>query len=93
MNHLEIDDIISFVSLTEINDEAIKLLDYVNGHIRKCGSCLNLVRAFQMIYDEFSNLDTEKTFREYVLRLLVEQSEKEYFAKTQDVDDELDKYM
>lgn len=77
MNHLTVDDIIRFVSLTELNDEAIKLSAAVNGHIRKCGKCLERVRAFQMIYDEFSAVETKADFRKYVLEsILVSGAEK-----------------
>lgn len=35
MEHLTVDEIIEFVSLTELNNEAINLFASVNGHIRK----------------------------------------------------------
>lgn len=58
MKHLSIDEMLDFVSLTEMNSESIKFSATVNGHIRKCAKCLQLVRSFQMIYDEFSGIDT-----------------------------------
>lgn len=67
MEHLTVDEIIEFVSLTEFNSKSLSLSATVNGHIRKCGKCLELVRAFQLIYDEFSRLNTRMSFREYAL--------------------------
>ena len=68
MNHLTVDEIIDFVSLTELNTEAIALSAAVNGHIRKCERCLKVVRAFQMIYDEFSKLNSDENFKKYALK-------------------------
>ena len=72
MKHLTVDEIMDFVSLTELNSEAIRLSAYVNGHIRQCEKCLNLVRAFQMIYDEFSRLCIEGNFKDFVIENLLE---------------------
>ena len=66
MKHLTVDQIIEFVSLTELNGEAIKLSAAVNGHIRRCGKCLELVRAVQSIYDEFSKLHAGVDFKRYL---------------------------
>lgn len=65
MKHLTVDEIIDFVSMTELNNEAIQLSGAVNGHVRKCEKCLNLVRAFQMIYDEFSERNMRGHFKTY----------------------------
>ena len=67
MDHLTVDQIIDVVSLTKLNKEAAELSAAVNGHIRRCDKCLRLVRAFQMIYDEFSQLSTSGDFRKYIL--------------------------
>lgn len=74
MNHLTVDEIIGFVSLTELNTEAIELSAAINGHIRKCEKCLKLVRAFQMIYDEFSELNSNGDFKKYVLKKVSEKT-------------------
>ncbi len=66
MKHLTVDEIIEFVSLTEYNDEAIKLSSAVNSHIRNCRECLELVRAFQTIYDEFIDMGKNGDFKKYV---------------------------
>lgn len=52
MNHLTLDEIIDFVSLTEINEESIQLMGKVNAHIAQCRECRELVRSYQLIYDE-----------------------------------------
>ncbi len=66
MNHLTIDQIIDFVSMDVLNEQTLALAACVNGHIRKCPKCLQLVRAFQMIYDEFSMLARTGDFRRYL---------------------------
>lgn len=66
MKHLTVDEILSFVSLAELNSESIELSATVNGHIRKCEKCLNLVRAFQMIYDEFAVLNVGGDFKDFL---------------------------
>ncbi len=66
MNHLDIDDIIKFVSIKEFNDENIELAKKVNKHIRECEKCIKLVRAFQMLHDEFVRLQNKQDFEKYV---------------------------
>lgn len=72
MKHLTVDEILNFVSLTELNSESIELSAAVNGHIRKCENCLKLVRAFQMIYDEFMRLNVGGSFKEFISENLSE---------------------
>lgn len=62
MKHLTVDEIIQFVSLTELNDEALALSVVVNSHIRRCKECLNLVRAFRLLYEEFSRIENGGEF-------------------------------
>ena len=52
MDHLKLDDVIAFVSLTKLNDESKKLISEVNTHIARCAECRALVRSFQMVHDE-----------------------------------------
>ena len=52
MNHLTLDEIIDFVSLTEINEETIQLMGKVNAHMAECRECRELVRSYQLVYDE-----------------------------------------
>lgn len=93
MNHLTVDDIINFVSLSEMNEEAVELSAAVNGHIRKCAKRLELVRAFQMIYDEFSRLNTNGDFRKFVSETISEETDKnENIIKIQNSFKEFDGY-
>ena len=66
MKHLTVDEMIEFVSLTELHNETVKLSASVNGHIRKCEKCLKLVRSLQMVYDEFLWLSSGGSFKNYV---------------------------
>lgn len=63
MKHLTVDEILDFVSLTELDARSIELSAVVNGHIGKCEKCLELVRSFQMIYDEFVRLNVSGNFK------------------------------
>lgn len=72
MEHLSVDEMIRFVSLTELNAEAVKLSASVTKHIRSCHSCLRQVRAFQMIYDEFIMLCKQGDFRSYAEEKMTE---------------------
>ncbi len=50
MKHLTIDEIIDFVTSENITD-SLALASRVNGHILRCQTCFNKVRAFQNVYD------------------------------------------
>ena len=65
MGHLTVDKIIRFVSLKQLNPQALALATVVNGHIRKCARCRKLVNAFQLIYDEFTLLKIDGDFHRY----------------------------
>ena len=93
MNHLTVDDIINFVSLSEMNKEAMELSAAVNGHIRKCEKCLERVRAFQLIYDEFSKLNSSGNFRKYISKTAsVEISKTQNDIKAKNTLKDLEKY-
>ena len=66
MTHLTVDDIMEFVSLTELNSESLKLAATVNGHIRNCKECRELVNAYQTIHDEFLRLNSCRNFKSYM---------------------------
>ena len=94
MSHLTIDDVIDFVSLTEMNSQAVKLSIAVNGHIRKCDKCLQLVRAAQLIYDEFSSLNSGGDFRRYVFEAIsTEDNKNENVVKIHEAFKEFDNFM
>ena len=93
MKHLTVDEIIEFVSFTELNSEAINLSASVNGHIRECEKCLKLVRAFQMIYDEFSRLSFGGDFKKYVIdKVLKDTAENENAIEVKSEVEEFDGY-
>ncbi len=58
MEHLTNDELIAFVSMDRLDGPSLKLASKVNGHIGSCGSCLERLKAFQLIYDEFTRLGT-----------------------------------
>ena len=91
MKHLTVDEIIDFVSSTDLNDETIKLSAAVTAHIRSCGKCLKLVRAFQMLYDEFASLNASGDFKKYVIRTIMqEKANKEMAAEIEAAAQELE---
>lgn len=91
MKHLTVDEILNFVSLTELNNESIELSAAVNGHIRKCKKCLKLVRAFQMIYDEFSRLNVGGDFKDFITEnLSVLKNENKQSVEVANALDEID---
>lgn len=91
MKHLTVDEILNFVSLTELNNESIELSAAVNGHIRKCEKCLKLVRAFQMIYDEFSRLNVGGNFKDFITEnLSVLKNENKQSVEVANALDEID---
>lgn len=51
MKHLTIEEMISFVSISKLNDTSLNLASKVNTHIIKCTECRNKVRAFQDVFD------------------------------------------
>lgn len=71
MNHLTIEEIIEFVSLSEFNAEAVRLASAVNTHIVRCEQCLRLVQAFQSVYGEFERMNRTDEFRKYAKELLL----------------------
>lgn len=66
MKHLTIDEMLDFVSMTELNGDAMKLAAYITKHIRECDSCMKQVRALQMVYDEFSALNTKCSLKDFL---------------------------
>ena len=68
MKHLTIDEIIAFVSICELNDETKALSAKVNAHVSRCKKCLELVNAYQLIYDEFDAIGMGCSFNDYVIK-------------------------
>ena len=65
MHHLTFEEMTDFVSMTELNAESMTLASKVNGHISRCSKCLELVRAYQCIYDEFRALRIKGLFADF----------------------------
>lgn len=61
MEHLTVDEIIDFVSLNTVDEESMKLISKVNGHIIECAECRKKVRAFQDVYDEFVSIGVKNS--------------------------------
>lgn len=75
MGHLTVDEIIQFVSMTEINQDTVALSASVNGHIRKCETCIRLVRAFRTVHDEFARMGAGAQFANVVKARMAERNE------------------
>ncbi len=52
MEHLNIDEIIQYVTATKVDRETLELMTKVNGHIRSCSVCKEKVNAYEMVNDE-----------------------------------------
>lgn len=70
MKHLTVQEIITFVSFNELTSEMLKLSSKVNGHIRSCDKCLEMVNAFQSVYDEFCKFSNIGDFENEIYRIL-----------------------
>lgn len=66
MGHLTVDEMIDFVSLTNVDSDSLDLLSKVNGHIGKCRECRDRVRAFLAIYDEFEKLGIRNEIKKII---------------------------
>lgn len=62
--HLTENEIIEFVSLDQLTDDSKKLLTRVNKHIRKCKKCFELVKSYQILYDEMNSRIKQQTTSE-----------------------------
>ncbi len=60
MEHLTIEDIIQFVTISVIDESSIRLASKVNTHILQCDLCRKKVSAFQTVYDEFLSNNASK---------------------------------
>ncbi len=50
MEHLNIHDIIEFISFDRLDEETIALSGRVNAHMADCAECRKLVRNMQRVY-------------------------------------------
>ena len=63
MKHLTFEEIAGFISFQSLDENTVKLVQRVNGHICKCAGCREKVRAYQTVADGFSALDAETAER------------------------------
>lgn len=69
MNHLTCEELIDFVSLTELSEDAAKLMGRVNTHIIQCEECHKKLMMFQAVYDELSAIRDREAVRTHMMSL------------------------
>lgn len=75
MEHLTVDELTDFVSMSRIDSDTLALAARVNTHIRTCQMCLRRVRAYQMVYDELaSKTNSRQELREMLMRRCEEEA-------------------
>ena len=62
MKHLKIEEIIDFVSAQRYDAKTAELASRVNTHIISCRECLEKINAYQMLYDELSDMCVSKAY-------------------------------
>lgn len=77
MEHLSIEKIIAFVTMSERNDEALRLASEVNTHIQKCPDCFALVDALLQLHDDYVGSFFSGSFREYLEKELSPEAKSE----------------
>lgn len=65
MAHLSIEEMIDFVSISELNEDTLYLASRVNSHILCCPDCLKKVEAFQNVYDALMQNHVNKSQSEF----------------------------
>lgn len=71
--HLTVDEMIEFVSFSEITEETLSMSAKVNGHIRGCAECMERVSAFQDVYDELCKIGSAAFAKGIIYRVVSEQ--------------------
>jgi hypothetical protein len=66
MRHLTVEEIIDFVSIRGWTEASLALIARVNGHILNCDACLKRVQAFRLIHEEFSRMDVDTNFKDWL---------------------------
>ena len=56
MNHLTTEEIISFVTMRELDEEQKETARKVNLHMLSCSSCTEKVEAFRVVYEAVCRL-------------------------------------
>ena len=69
MIHPSDEQLLDFVLMDSLDDDALKNAAFVTGHIAECGDCLKRVQAFNKVYDELVNAGVElRKRREAIIR-------------------------
>jgi hypothetical protein len=71
MEHLSVDEMIRFVSLSSLDDESMEFAETVNRHIRECDECRKKVYSFQLLYDSFEMAGSGGDFQKYIYARMV----------------------
>lgn len=73
MNHINVDDVIEFVSIDKLDNDTIALAQKVNSHLLICPECRERVTAFQTVYDALLKIEKTKNAKQ-VLRNVIDGS-------------------
>lgn len=77
MKHLDIDTIIEYVMIDEINEETKKLASDVCSHIKECKECRNVLNAYLSVYGKL----IEEAERKAVNRKLIKDAFDDFLDK------------
>lgn len=58
MKHIDIDEMLEFVSFSKLDGHTLELSRRVNGHLRTCDQCRETVCALQAVYDGLSKTES-----------------------------------
>lgn len=89
MSHLDIDTIIDYVMINEINDETTALAVKVGTHIRDCSQCRELVDAYLRVYESLIEESVNRKMMSEQLRNILrenmakEEKKREYYASSE----------
>lgn len=79
--HLTKDEIIDFILMRKLDNEALELARRVNSHIINCADCFRLVKAFQTVQTEFEQCESAADFSAFVAERYVQDTEEENYAE------------
>lgn len=77
MNHLDVNTIIDYVMINEINDETKKLASEVCSHIKECNECRETVNAYLNVYGKL----IEESEHKAINRRLIENAVEDFLNK------------
>ncbi|MBR4863204.1 MAG: hypothetical protein IKU07_01405 [Oscillospiraceae bacterium] len=74
MKHLSAEEIISYVTMDEMNEASLGFCKNVTGHIRGCSACLGKLRKYLDIHDVYKTQNPGGDFKAFATELLQEES-------------------